>query len=135
MAIIKQAKNIQINVAKDYFVKAGKISEVSDKVNIEAFKKNLNLISGRVVHQHGKDGGVVHSSYSPPDVEVVKSEYKLESTYSHDQMMSLAKELGEITFMLFMTEVFGYEIEAEALSKLYRELSDNKIKAPEIIVS
>lgn len=135
MAIIKQARNIKINVTKDYFVKAGKINEVSDKVNIESFKKNLNLISGKVVQQYGKDGGVVHSSYSSPNVEVVKSEYKLESTYAHDQMMSLAKELGEISFMLFMTEVFGYEIETEALSKLYRELSDNKIEPPEIIVS
>lgn len=135
MAIIKQAKNIKINVTKGYFVKAGKINEVSDKVNIESFKKNLNLISGRVIQQYGKDGGVVHSSYSPPEIKVEKSEYKLESTYAHDQMMSLAKELGEITFMLFMTEVFGYEIEAEALSKLYRDLSDNKIQAPEIIVS
>lgn len=93
---------------------------------------------GSKVIQVGKEGGVVYGDpekFVPPPIDVQKSEYKLESTYAHDQMMSLAKELGEITFMLFMTEIFGYEIEAEALSKLYRDLSDNKIQAPEIIVS
>jgi hypothetical protein len=93
---------------------------------------------GSKVIQIGKEGGVVYGDpekFVPPPIDVQKSEYKLESTYAHDQMMSLAKELGEITFMLFMTEIFGYEIEAEALSKLYRDLRDGKIQAPEIIVS
>lgn len=100
-------------------------------------KDEIENIGSKVI-QVGKEGGVsydVPSKFIPPPIDVVKSEYKLESIYAHEQMMSLAKELGEITFMLFMTQIFGYEIEAEALSRLYRDLSDNKIKAPEIIVS
>ena len=135
MAIIKQAKNIKVIVNKSYSVKAGKITEIADRINIESFKENLSLNSNKKIIQEGQNGGVKHGDYSPPELTVEESKYKLESTYAHDQMMSLAKELGEITFMLFMTEIFGYEIEAEALSKLYRALSDNKIQSPEIIVS
>ncbi|ASK29656.1 hypothetical protein CEY12_05855 [Chryseobacterium sp. T16E-39] len=100
-------------------------------------KDNIENIGSKVI-QIGKEGGVVYGDpekFIPPPIDIQKSEYKLESTYAHEQLMSLAKELGEITFMLFMTQIFGYEIDAEALSRLYRDLSDNKIKAPEIIVS
>lgn len=106
--------------------------------NYKRFSKDEIENSGSKVIQIGKEGGVIYGDpekFVPPPMDVQETEYKLESTYAHDQLMSLAKELGEITFMLFMTQIFGYEIEAEALSKLYRDLSDNKIKAPEIIVS
>ncbi|WP_261512542.1 Het-C domain-containing protein [Chryseobacterium paludis] len=100
-------------------------------------KDDIENIGSKVI-QIGKENGVVYGEpekFVPPPIDVQESEYKLESTYAHEQLMSLAKELGEITFMLFMTQIFGYEIDAEALSRLYRDLSDNKIKAPEIIVS
>lgn len=106
--------------------------------NYKRYSKDEIENSGSKVIQIGKEGGVIYGEpekFIPPLMDVQESEYKLESTYAHDQLMSLAKELGEITFMLFMTQIFGYEIEADALSKLYRDLSDNKIKAPEIIVS
>lgn len=126
MAIIKQAKNIKINVTKDYFIKAGKISEVSDKVNIESFKKNLNLISGRVVHQHGKDGGVVHSSYSPPELKIEESDYKLESTFALNQLFAFAKKDSMAMFCFWMTPIFGGDIPLDAYEKLYKESSDKK---------
>jgi len=69
------------------------------------------------------------------DIEVEESEYKLESTYAHDQLCFLADELAEITFMFLMRAIFGDQIEVEAISKLYRDLSDRKIQSPEIIIS
>ena len=57
MAIIKQAKNIKVVVNKDYFVKAGKITEIADKVNVESFKENLSLNSNKKVVQEGKMEG------------------------------------------------------------------------------
>jgi hypothetical protein len=83
----------------------------------------------------GKEKGVTFGKPESPNLTVVESEYKLESTYAHDQLCSLADELAEMPFMLFMLEIFGHEIEVSALSKLYRDLSDRKIKNAEIIVS
>lgn len=39
MGIIKQAKNIKISVTDHYAINAGSITEISDKINIEAKKK------------------------------------------------------------------------------------------------
>jgi hypothetical protein len=54
MAILKQAKNINIFVKGDYIVKAGKLTEIADKINIEAKNDDLTLISNKKVLIHGK---------------------------------------------------------------------------------
>lgn len=79
--------------------------------------------------------GVIFEEPESPNVTVIESKYKIESTYAHDQLCSLADDLAEMPFMLFILEIFGHEIEIEALSKLYKGLSDRKIQNPEIIVS
>lgn len=96
---------------------------------------------GNIVYSSGKaitetsDVGITYGEPVSPNVTVVETEYKLESTYAHDQLSQLAEELAEMPFMFLMLEIFGYEIEISALSRLYRDLSDKKIKNPEIIVS
>lgn len=135
MAIIKQAKNIKVVVSKGYFVKASKITEIADKITIESIRENLSLNSNKKIIQKGKNGGVKYGRYTPPEVKIEPTEYKLRSTYAHEQLISIAEELGEVTFILFMSQIFGYEIEASALSKLYRALNDKKVQPPEIVVS
>jgi Heterokaryon incompatibility protein Het-C len=79
---------------------------------------------------------VLYGKYSPPDLVVEKViEYKLESTYAHDQLCLLADEVAEKTFMYWMLYIFGTDIEVAAFSKLYRALSDRSFEAPEIIVT
>ncbi|KIA98888.1 hypothetical protein OA93_08370 [Flavobacterium sp. KMS] len=97
---------------------------------------------GNIVYNSGKaitetsDVGISYGEpKSPPKQEIVESKYKLESTYAHDQLSALAKQLDELPFMFFMVGVFGEEIEASALSKLYRGLSDKSITPPEIVVT
>jgi len=100
-------------------------------------KENIENIGLKII-QIGKEGGVSYGypeKYVPPPLNIVESHYKLESHYAHEQLMSLAQELGEVTFMLFMSHIFGYEIEVSALSKLYRALCDKQIESPEIVVS
>jgi len=135
MGITKTAKNILITCKGDYNVTAGSIIEIANKVNIEAKNDNLSLISNKAIHIKG-DKGVKYNKYAPSDLVVEKStpEYKLKSTYAHDQLCILADELGEKTFMYWALYLFGPDIEVEAYSKLYRALSDRSIEAPEIIV-
>lgn len=100
-------------------------------------KENIENIGSKVI-QVGKEEGVSHGEpekYIPPPLNIVESEYKLESTYAHDQLKELARQVAELPFILMMLNIFGQEIEISALSKLYRGLSDSSIKAPEIIVT
>lgn len=98
-------------------------------------KEDIVYNSQKTVSFTGKENGVTYGEPESPNLNIVKSEYKLESIYAHEQLYSLAHELAEMPFMFFMLETFGSEIEVSALSKLYRDLSDKKIKPPEIIVS
>lgn len=115
-------------------------------------KGNITEITGGKTKYYSKEGmefnseksviynasSITHGDpekYVPPPIKVIESEYKLESTYGHEQLAGLAKQLDELPFMFFMIGVFGEEIEASALSKLYRGLSDTSIKAPEIVVT
>ena len=96
---------------------------------------NIVQNAGNTIIETGKDKGVSYGKPESPVLNVNESKYKLESTYAHDQLCSLADDLGEISFMIFMLQIFGHEIEISALSKLYRDLSDRKIINPEILVS
>lgn len=100
-------------------------------------KDEIENIGSKVI-QVGKESGVSYGEpekHIPPPLDIIESKYKLESTYAHDQLSSLAKELDEIPFMCFMIGIFGEEVEASALSKLYRGLSDKSLISPEIVVT
>ncbi|MBE7635088.1 hypothetical protein [Tenacibaculum finnmarkense] len=54
MAIIKQAKNITITVAKDYQLFVGeKLEKIAEQINIETKTANLSLISGKKIVAKG----------------------------------------------------------------------------------
>lgn len=96
---------------------------------------NIVYNSGTAVAETSDVGIKYGEPKNPPRQEIVESKYKLESTYAHEQLTALAKQLDELPFMFFMVGIFGEEIEASALSKLYRGLSDASIKVPEILVT
>jgi len=133
MAITKRAKNIVINSSGDYTVNAGSLIEIANKVNIEAKNDDLSFISHKTIHINGEEG-IKYNKYTPSDLVIEKSEYKLKSTYAHDQLCILADEMGEKMFMYWALYLFGHDIKPEAYSKLYRALSDRNFEAPEIIV-
>lgn len=76
-----------------------------------------------------------YEKYKPSSIKAEKNEYKLESTYAHDQLSLLARELDEVPFMCFIAAIFGEEIEPSAMSRLYRGLKNNIIKVPEIVIT
>jgi hypothetical protein len=53
MAIIKQAKNIEITVKNHYTLKTNKLIKIADKINIEAKYGNLELHSAKKVQAKG----------------------------------------------------------------------------------
>ena len=56
MGIIKRAKNIEIKVTENYqLIVKGKLEKNSNKLNFEATKGDLNLISGKKIIAHGKE--------------------------------------------------------------------------------
>ena len=64
-------------------------------------KDDIENIGSKVI-QVGKEGGVSYGEaekFVPPPLDIVESKYKLESTYAHDQLSSLAKELDELPFL------------------------------------
>ena len=55
MAIIKQAKKIQIKVTDTYQLNVGgKLEKSANKLNFEATKDNLNLISSKKIIVNGE---------------------------------------------------------------------------------
>lgn len=54
MAILKQAKNIKIDVIQKYQLQVGnKLEKIADKINIEATDKNLILASIKKIVSSG----------------------------------------------------------------------------------
>lgn len=112
----------------------GKIIERTKGKEISYAKESIVFNAAKTISFTANDGTFFAEPLSP-NVNVRETNYKLESTYAHEQLSLLATELAEMPFMFCMLEIFGYEIEISALSKLYRDLSDKKIESPEIIVS
>ncbi|WP_281310215.1 HET-C-related protein [Flavobacterium flavigenum] len=114
----------------------GKITEITGGTNTIYAKSGIKFISEKKIEMSAPETTYGEpEKYVPPPVKIIESNYKLNSTYAHEQLVSLAKQLDELPFMFFMVGVFGNEIEASALSKLYRGLSDGTIKVPEIVVT
>lgn len=56
MAITKKAKNIQIKVIDTYqLIVGGKLEKSANKLNFEATKGDLNLVSGKKIMVHGEE--------------------------------------------------------------------------------
>lgn len=56
MAITKKAKNIQIKVIDAYqLIVGGKLEKSASKLNFEATKGDLNLVSGKKIMVHGEE--------------------------------------------------------------------------------
>ena len=126
MAILKQAKNIFINVRETYKVQAGQLLEQSSGLlNVESLKENLSLNSGKQVKMKGTDG-IQFQDYTPPKIEVVESEYKLVSTFAMEQLFAAAEKDSMAMFCLWMADIFGSDISVTEYRKLYKDTSDKK---------
>ncbi|QYS87585.1 hypothetical protein JJC03_07165 [Flavobacterium oreochromis] len=125
MGIFKQAGKITIKVKENYLIRAGNISEISEQVNIESMKENLTLTSNKKVQMTGDDG-VKYDKYSPPELKIEESEYKLESRFALEQLFSFAKKDSKAMFCFWMAEIFGADIPLKAYEKLYQNASDKK---------
>lgn len=135
MGIIKQAKNMKVVAGQNYQVSAGKLSEVANKVNIESQKENLQLFSSKKIDLQGNDG-VKYAKYSPPELIIEESEYKLESRFAMEQLFEFAKKDSKAMFCFWMADIFGGDIPLEAYEQLYKDASDKKESIlPEITVA
>ncbi len=88
-------------------------------------KDEIENIGSRVI-QIGKENGVTYGipeKYTPPKPE--ESEYKLESSYIHDHIKTVAIEISD----KFDTDNTGI------VYQLYKDITDGKITNPSIIVT
>lgn len=135
MGINKRARNISITVREEYFVKSGVLTESADSIKIEATKENLELISNKKVVLKGKEG-VLFGDYSPPELKVEESEYKLESKFALEQLFDFVKKDSKAMFCFWMADIFGGDIPLSAYEQLYKDASDKKESInPKIIVA
>ena len=67
-----------------------------------------------------------HGDYTPQDLKIAESEYKLESTFAMDQLFSFAKKDSKAMFCFWMTDIFGGDVPLEAYTQLYKNASDKK---------
>ncbi|HEX8577091.1 MAG TPA: hypothetical protein VF677_12425 [Flavobacterium sp.] len=126
MGINKSAKNINIYVKGNYTIKAGTITEIADKITISATNGNLTLTSNKKIIIEGKEGIVFgEPTFITPKNEINESEYKLESTYIHDHIKSVAAEM----VTKFDSDNTGI------VYTLYKEIANGKVVNPPIIVS
>jgi len=123
----------------------GKAEFINYSFDVMVEGKNVPRLGDMM--QHNKGG----SFNSPPTAEIQpplppaqlnpvdkeKEEpapIKLKSTYAHDQLTQLAKELSETNFIVMLLPIFGEDIPIAGYSKLYRALSDGTLPPPEIEV-
>lgn len=113
----------------------GKITKITGKDHFIYSKGSITNNAATKVIQKGEQSGVFYGKPNFPDLKYESTEYKLKSPFAHEQLLKIAKELSEMTFVLIMLQIFGDDIEIEALGKLYKDLCDKKLQPPEIIVT
>lgn len=96
---------------------------------------SINNNANLKVAQKGNENGVFYGTPNFPDLVYEDTELRLTSSLAHDQLMKTAQELSEMAFVLLMLQIFGEDIEIEAIGKLYKDLCDGKLNPPEIIVT
>ena len=126
-------------------VTKGKAEFINYSFDVMVEGKNVPRLGDMM--QHNKGGAF----NSPPTAEIQPplppaqlnpvdkekeepSPIKLKSTYAHDQLTQLAKDLSETNFIVMLLPIFGDDIPMLAYSKLYRALSDGALPPPEIEV-
>ncbi len=126
-------------------INKGKAEFINYSFDVMTEDKNVPRLGDMM--QHNKGGGF----NSPPTPEIQpplppaqlnpvdeekeeESEIKLKSTYAHDQLTKLAKDLSEANFIVMLLPIFGEDIPLAAYGKLYRALSDGALPQPEIKV-
>ena len=70
----------------------------------------------------------------PPDAVEESTIVTLASTYAYDELVFMANDLAEATFVNLLEEVFGKDIGLHAYAELYRDASEGKLKKPAIVV-
>ncbi|MFV0529917.1 MAG: hypothetical protein ACK5MD_00565 [Flavobacteriales bacterium] len=113
----------------------GKLTKISHQDYFIYSKGSIVNNGATKVIQIGDEKGVFYGKPDFPDLEYEETELKLKSSLAHEQLVKTAKELSEMTFVLLMLQIFGEAIEVEAIGKLYKDLCDDKLETPEIIVT
>ncbi len=104
----------------------GKISETTGgDYNIYA-KENIVTTSAKTITEVGVEKGISYGEpKSLPKQEIIESTYKFESTYVHDHLLKVAKE---------MMPKFNID-DTSIVYKFYKSITDGKIVNPPIAVS
>ena len=113
----------------------GKLRKITHEDHFIYSRGSIINNSATMVIQKGVEKGVFYGKAQFPDLTYESTELKLKSQLAHDQLQKTAKELSEMVFILLMLQIFGQDIEIEAIGKLYKDLCDNKLQPPEIIVT
>ncbi|MBE0393078.1 hypothetical protein [Flavobacterium sp. PL002] len=88
--------------------------------------ENIVHSSGKSISEVGEENGITFGEpKSPPKKEIIESKYKFESTYVHDHLLDVAKEM----MPKFNTD------DSSIIYKFYKALNDGEIKNLPIEVS
>lgn len=114
----------------------GKLTKITHKDHFFYSRSSIENNAAKKIIQKGEENGILYGTPHIPDLEYEEDKgCKLDSSFAHKQLLKTANELSEMAFVLLMLQIFGLEIEVEAIGKLYRDLCDDKIPLPQIIVT
>ena len=125
--IIRKAKNMYKVVEENYITKVGgTLTKTAEKINISTTEGGINMYSNTSIDMKAEEG-ISLGEYIEPEIEEVEESiaYKLESTYIHDHIISVATE----TIANFNDDNTGI------VYKMYKEIADGKVSNPLIVVS
>lgn len=114
----------------------GKLTKITCKDHFIYSRGNIKNTASKRVVQIGQENGVIYGIPNIPNLEYEEAiDYQLQSSFAHEHLMKTAKELSEMAFIMLMLQIFGEDIEIEAFGKLYRDLCDEKVEPPKILVT
>lgn len=112
-----------------YFKEIGVSKSISDLEN-KTYNTNKQSFNGFF------NSELVHYSMMSFIFETLginlNSYYELESDFAELQLKKVAKDLGKFSFVIFMLNIFGEDIEVKALLKLYHHLLEDDMPKPKI---
>ncbi|KMQ67968.1 hypothetical protein ACM39_11595 [Chryseobacterium sp. FH2] len=127
MAIIKQAKNMNITVKGTYTVIAGSITEIADKITITATTGNLTLSSNKKVVIQGMNGGVVYNNYTPTSNEKkITDVIWMDSNLEHKINSA---HIGDKVSLVLQTKNYN---NGETITLKMREKNEREIKTGKV---
>lgn len=114
----------------------GKLTKITCKDHLIYSRGSIKNTASKRVIQTGIKNGIVYGVPNIPDLKYEESiDYQLQSSFAHEHLIKTAKELSEMAFIVLMLQIFGEDIEIEAIGRLYRDLCDGKVEPPKIIVT